>query len=119
MLNHMCGKQFVNLSCYMALYGSDCINLSSTDIKTMETSQRKIIKQSLGLNKYFRNTNLLQAQNINKVSHNIIHNTLSLWNRLFCLKSTKILYSYLYVDFLYTGNTYCPMKSPLYVIVDS
>ena len=48
------------------LYGSDCINLSSTDIKTMETSQRKIIKQSLGL----------QAQNINKV--NIIHNTLSL-----------------------------------------
>ena len=43
MLNQICGKQFVNLACYMALYGSDCINLSSTDIKTMETSQRKII----------------------------------------------------------------------------
>ena len=56
-------------------YGSDCINLSSTDIKTMETSQRKIIKQSLGLSKYSRKTNLLQAQNINKVNHNIIHIT--------------------------------------------
>ena len=67
------------------LYGSDCINLSSTDIKTMETSQGKIIKQSLGLSKYSRNTNLLQALNINKVSHNIIHSTLSLWNRLFCV----------------------------------
>ena len=66
MLNQICGKQFVNLSCYMALYGSDCINLSSTDIKTRETSQRKIINQSLGLSKYSRNTNLLQAQNINK-----------------------------------------------------
>ena len=41
--------------------------MSSTDIKTMETSQRKMIKQSLGLSKYSRNTNLLQAQNINKV----------------------------------------------------
>ena len=39
------------------LYGSNCINLSSTDIKTMETSQRKMIKQSLGLSKYSRNTN--------------------------------------------------------------
>ena len=101
------------------LYGSNCINLSSTDIKTMEISQCKMIKESLGLSKYSRNTNLLQAQNINKVSHNIIHNTLSLWNRLFCVKSTKILCSYVYADFLYTGNTYCHMKSPLYRIVDS
>ena len=69
------------------LYGSNCINLSSTDIKTMETRQRKMIKESLGLSKYSRNTNLLQAQNINKVSHNIIHNTLSLWNRLFCVNN--------------------------------
>ena len=90
------------------LYGSNCINLSSTDIKTMETSQRKMIKQSLGLSKYSRNTNLLQAQNINKVSHNIIHNTLSLWNRLFCVKSTKILCSYVYADGHYTGNTTVP-----------
>ena len=88
------------------LYGSDCINLSSTDIKTMETSQGKIIKQSLGLSKYSRNTNLLQALNINKVSHNIIHSTLSLWNRLFCVKSpTQTLCSYLYGEFLSTGNT--------------
>ena len=85
---------------------SDCINLSSTDIKTMETSQGKIIKQSLGLSKYSRNTNLLQALNINKVSHNIIHSTLSLWNRLFCVKSpTQTLCSYLYGEFLSTGNT--------------
>ena len=82
----------------------------------METSQSKIIKQSLGHSKYSRNTNLLQAQNINKVSHDIIHNMLSLWNRLFCVKSTKIVCSY--ADFLYTGNTYCSMKSPLYIIVD-
>ena len=101
------------------LYGSNCINLSSTDIKTMETSQCKMIKESLGLSNYSRNTNLLQAQHINKVSHNIIHNTLSLWNRLSCVKSTKILCSYVYADFLYTGNTYCHMKSPLYRIVDS
>ena len=39
----------------------------------METNQRKMIKQRLGLSKYSRNTNLFQAQNINKVlvSHNI------------------------------------------------
>ena len=88
------------------LYGSNCINLSSTDIKTMETSQGKIIKQSLVLSKHSRKTNLLQALNINKVGHNIIHNTLSLWNRLFCVKSlTQTLCSYLYGDFLSTGNT--------------
>ena len=44
---------------------------------------------------------------------------LHLWNRLFCVKSTNILCSYVYADFLYIGNTYCPMKSPLYGIVDS
>ena len=78
------------------LYGSDCINLSSTDIKTMDTSQGKIIKQSLGLSKHSRNTNLLQALNINKVSHTINHSTLSLWNRLFCVESpTQTLWSYL------------------------
>ena len=70
--------------------------------------------------KYSRKTNLLQAQNILiTVSHNFIHNTLSLWNRLFCVKYTKILCSYVYADFLYTGNTYCPMMSHLYRIVDS
>ena len=46
MLNHTCGKQFVNLSCYMDRIVSIPV---AHILKTMETSQRKIVKQSLVL----------------------------------------------------------------------
>ena len=87
-------------------------------LKLWKPPNVKIITQSLGLSKYSRNTNILQAQNSNKVSHNIIHNTLSRGIDCSVLNLLKY-YVRTCMQIFSTGNTYCPMKSPLYRIVDS
>ena len=49
-------------------YGCSTLNLKHTDINELEKVQASLIKTALGLPKYSRNTPILRALNIKKIS---------------------------------------------------
>ena len=49
-------------------YGVQCLPLSKKKLKEMDRTQARLLKTSLGLSKFCRNTNLLQAMKIQPVS---------------------------------------------------
>jgi hypothetical protein len=49
-------------------YGIDCLSLSARDTHLMDKLQARLVKASLGLNKYMRTTPLLYAMNIKKLA---------------------------------------------------
>ena len=65
------------------LYGSDCIPLSSNNIKDLISSQGTIIKNVLGLSKRNHHTNLMHALDIKKVDDMVMKNTVNFYNRIF------------------------------------
>jgi hypothetical protein len=60
------------------LYGSECLVLRNNDVNEMEKFQARIIKCSLGLSKFCRNTPLLKALHIKCVRGIIQSNTVNL-----------------------------------------
>jgi hypothetical protein len=63
-------------------YGLDCMNVDDKGISMLDSTQGKIIKQSLGLSKRSHNTQILQALDIRSVSDIVSRNTRSLYYRI-------------------------------------
>ena len=68
-------------------YGMDSINLSSTCIKQLESTQGCIMKQVCGLSKQSHHSNLLRALNINTVSSGITNLMKANFSRLCAVDS--------------------------------
>ncbi len=49
------------------LYGIQSFPINKTDITEIDKSQAKLLKSAIGLHKYYRNTPLLNAMNVNKI----------------------------------------------------
>ncbi len=49
------------------LYGTQSLPINKTDITEINKSQAKLLKSAIGLHKYYRNTPLLNAMNVNKI----------------------------------------------------
>jgi hypothetical protein len=69
------------------LYGTDCIPLSSNNVKDLVSTQGSIVKNVLGLSKRSHHSNLLHALNADKVDNLIVRNTLNFYNRIFKVDS--------------------------------
>lgn len=63
-------------------YGVECMNISDKEICKLDSTQGKLIKQSLGLSKRSHNTEILKALNIKTVSEIVTNNRLSLYHRI-------------------------------------
>ena len=63
-------------------YGMDCIYLSKSNFKELESAQGSLIKQSLGLSKRSHHSALLRALDIEPVSEIIKRDTIALAKRL-------------------------------------
>ena len=63
-------------------YGLDCMNVSDRDICKLDSTQGKLIKQSLGLSKRSHNSQVLQALGIKPISDIVSKNTKSLYYRI-------------------------------------
>ncbi len=48
-------------------YGTKLLLINKTDITEIDKSQAKLLKSAIGLQKYYRNTPLLNAMNVNKI----------------------------------------------------
>ena len=57
----------LGLSCNLP-YGIQCLPISKKKLKDMDRAQARLIKTSLGLTKFCKNTHLLQSMKINTVS---------------------------------------------------
>ena len=49
-------------------YAVQCVGISKTKLKEMDRIQARLLKSSLGISKYCRNTSLLQAMKVQPVS---------------------------------------------------
>ncbi len=49
------------------LYGTQYLPINKTDITEIDKSQAKLLKSAIGLHKYYRNTSLLNAMNVDKI----------------------------------------------------
>ncbi len=49
------------------LYGTQYLPINKTDITEIEKSQANLPKSAIGLHKYYRNSPLLNAMNVNKI----------------------------------------------------
>ena len=65
----------------------DYIPLNNSEREKLESTQRNLLKQSLGLNKRSRSSNLLKALNGNKIEVVIKRNTACRLKRIFNLLS--------------------------------
>ena len=92
------------------LYGSECIPMSSNNIKDISSTQGTIIKNVMGISKRSHHTNLLQALGIDKADNIVIQNSINFYNRLFKVDSPllglqcKFLSHYLETGKLISGT---------------
>ena len=61
--------------------------LSKHNFAKLESTQGKLIKQCLGLSKRSHNTQLLQALNVNNISHIVEKNVANLYHRIHKISS--------------------------------
>jgi len=54
---------------HVLTYGISCMNMSKKAIESLENCQTNLLKTVLGLKSYCRNTPILQAMNIKRISH--------------------------------------------------
>jgi hypothetical protein len=69
------------------LYGTECIPLSKSNLKDINSTQGTIVKSVMGVSKRSHHTELLQALNIEKVDSVVTRNSLNFYNRLFKVDS--------------------------------
>ena len=105
-LNISSKRQLFKSICLPTLsYGTECLNLSNQDVKTMNSTQGCIIKQLCGLGKRSHHTNLLRAINLDNVSSAISNNTKSVFKRVCINESpTKNLCLRLLSEYMYNGS---------------
>lgn len=99
-----------SVGCPTLLYGTECIPLSKSNAKDINSTQGTIVKNMLGISKRSHHTNLLQAVHIAKCDGTILRNCLNFYNRLFKVNSpvlslqSKFLSSYLNTGELINGT---------------
>ena len=77
-------------------YGIQCIPLKVCDIQNLDKTQTRLLKSALGLSKYCKNTALLQALKVHKVSDLLKLYTLDLLKcHLFSNSASKHFYMFL------------------------
>ena len=87
-------------------YGLECMGSTAIQMRRLESAQGKLIKQSLGLSKLSHNIALLKALNIEKIDDIVNRNVLSLYNRIFKVKSpARRLMQHLLSRFICYGET--------------
>jgi len=69
------------------MYGSDCISISKSKVKEMESLQGKLLKSCLGFDKRCRSTPLLEALNVSRISDCIMFSNASLMKRIMFVDS--------------------------------
>lgn len=69
------------------LYGMESVSLSAQDLKHLDSLQGSLIKQCFGLGKRSHHTNLCKALGISPVSEIINQRVITLWNKIFKVKS--------------------------------
>ena len=76
-------------------YGLDCMTLSNSDLKKVDSEQGKLIKQSLGLSKRSHNSEVSVALNVKKVGDIVPRNRASLFHRILQVcRPSRALYMY-------------------------
>ena len=89
------------------LYGFDAICVSASSVKKLKSVQSSLIKQSLGLSKRSKSTNMLHAMGITKVEDKIKLSTASLFKRIFAIESpVKQLSSHFLSMYITHGKLY-------------
>ena len=87
-------------------YGMSCVNLSSGNMKQLESAQGKTIKSCLGLGKRHHHSRLLQALNISTISRSVVRDVASLVFRVSRVKSpTRSVLFHLLSDYITTGKS--------------
>ena len=90
------------------MYGMDGIPVSTSDMKMLDTTQGNLVKQSMGLSKRVHTTELLESLNIPRPGSIVHRNTLSLYNRMFLVKTSLLdLTSHFLSEYL-VHNTIIP-----------
>ena len=69
------------------LYGSDCLNTSDQNMKTLDTTQGNLPKQALGFSKRCRSSTLFTARHVDKPSQLIRKNSALLLYRIMIVPS--------------------------------
>ena len=87
-------------------YRMECMSYSKDQIRRMESSQGRLIKQCLGISKRSHNTAMLKAPNIDKVQNIVHRNVLNLYHRIFKIESpARSLMQFLHVRYITYGTT--------------
>ncbi len=87
------------------LYGVECLPLTEKDRQQLGSAISSMIKQSLMLSKYSHHSHLLQAMNIEPVSHSINTRITKLFAKSLSVSSPyRSLCTYLLSKYIYTGT---------------
>ena len=88
-------------------YGMDCVYLSKSNLKKLESAQGSLIKQCIGLSKRSHHTALLRALHIDPISDVVKRDTISLAGRLSQVQSPlRNLFTHEISSYILEGKTH-------------